>query len=59
MNLRLFYKICNFVSLTSRCKRVLLVYPAAKFDKTYWQSDLTSYNKNIGQVRIRLIDFEI
>ena len=39
-------------------KRVLVVYPAAKFDKIYWHSDLTLYNRKIGQARILLTDFE-
>ena len=40
-------------------KRVLLVDTAAKFDKAYWHSALTSYNRKIGQARILLTDFEI
>ena len=57
MNLRLFHKMCNLAPLQLGTK-VLLVYPAAKFDKTYWHSDLTSYNRKIGQASIPLTDFE-
>ena len=59
MNLRLFHKICNLAPLTIRHKRVLLVYPDAKFDKIYWHSDLTSNNRKIDQASILLTDFEI
>ena len=32
-------------------KRILLVYPVAKFDKTYWHSGLTNII-DVGQSRI-------
>ena len=39
--------------------QILLVYPAAKFEKTYWHSGLTSYNRKNGKARILLTDFEM
>ena len=42
-------KFCNFIPPTIRHKRVLLVYPAAEFDNTYWHSGQTSYNKILAR----------
>ena len=62
-----FPKVCNYPPppppphpfTPTRHKRVLLVYPAAKFDKKYYHSGLTSHNRKISQAKFLLIDFEM
>ena len=63
MNLKVFSQnfpksFPKFSQNSIRHKRILQVYPAAKFNKTYWQSGLTNIIQD-DQARILLADFEM